>query len=529
VAEAEVTGKLNEVMTPLHENVDAIIRTAAPRVGVRELGRGVFQGWEGLNARALSAKGLGAGAALRDMTIARYERMQWRFQRGLGDRYEAIYQPFVAQDVPEGVLPGLGTAARQAIERQKEYASAPPPLRKIIDEMAGWGKTEAEVQAELLAAVQAGLPPPGPSVPPTWGRLKQIRGELRRYAGHPEGSTRTLAKSTDRSIVQAYGDGGLPRDPQLDKEYRNWRQRWDYPQIRMLSRARRPEQIAKLLDADLIAPLWNKATDTEKRAVKSMTVDMLRNSPMKGDEILRRFPPEILREMFGRGGDDAAMWFGFESAAGNVADLIAKDEATSASLADAIGDSSRKAFRTAGLDIKKQLRSVFRSLGPSGRPILEAVSKMSPEEALSFYLADMRRPSFVSELKQVARAGVPFQPMFRTRHSEFVGGVALAELGLRGAITSPYILGALTVDATRMGVTGVRNWLLKSMEVGGISRVTRLLNRAVNPGTRAIAMKKLGRLAGQVAASDALRAALEEPDEGEPQHVIPPDAQPVVQ
>lgn len=496
--------------------------TAAPTTMIETLGGPTEQE---LEARALSLR---SSAALRAQQVAPIEHLYQNVQRDLGSEYEKLLNPYLKEPVPEPALLALGQSARDLEDESQQYA-IPSSLKALIAKAKGWGTPEGEATAKIggrqisipVGATSGGVPigSTAQAAPPTWEELKQLRDQLRPYfdAKHPP--SRSAARQLDSAVTDAYANGGLPIDPDLNMRYRDWRQRWTAPAIRTLHNARTPEQLASIVNENTMGPLLASGDPDARRAVATVAARVIRDKQLTPEQIVQRFSPGVLRDIFGPGADDVAKWATVNYRTSQLDSILKASPELGKQFQQDVNQAMSRSIDEGATRIKDAAIKFAEKLGKPGKDLVKQLRGMTNQEAALFYLERMSKPEFGQQMIEAARSGASITGKQRLRLGAvpFAAGLAVTELYLRGVITSPYVVSVPFAIGGEAALGALQGAIPKLIESNGMKATVQLLNRVWAPATRKVALKTLGKRLGQIAASDAFRAALsDDSDEGLP-------------
>lgn len=506
---------------------------------------------------AMGQDALSAGAQLRDRTVGEVSRLVNQKQAQLGAEYEALHEPFMNVQLTDDLLKPFAERAAEIKQNAAQYESQPGALKGLIDTVASWGEDkEAEIRkevtaqfekkyaaqtarasgqssgpapasvtqailstpaikAELDAAIAKRVAEEKPKV--TFGDLKSMRGDLRRYVNTRNAPAGHAAQDLDRAILDVYGAADLPKDPELNQRYRFWKDVWPWQEVRKLRHATEARDIKAYVTNEKLAPLLDVADAKQAGVVKRLVAQTIRDEKLSPTEIVRRFPAPVLRSMFGPGGDDVAAWAQVQARGSQLADMLATDPSLKQWLVQKQTAETGRLFRDGTRQIKGRVVTWLDALGKPAEQMAKDVRAMSPEQATQFYWNEMSKPEFGQRLIQAAKEGTPImskaQRTIRGVGSlPFAGGLAAMELMQHGAITSPYVLSVPLALAAETAFVFTPEIAVRLAESNGMKATMRLLDQAWNPATRKAALSRLGRQMGKIAASDALRAGFG-PDE----------------
>lgn len=493
---------------------------------------------------ALGADYLSAGAQLRERTLGEVSSLLGQKQAQLGAEYEKLHEPFMRQQVSDDLLRTFAERATEIQQTQAQYESQPGALKALFDKAKEWGEDKEatireEVTADLLknttpeltgrvleawkvdnqaridAAVAQRLAEEKPKV--TFGDLKSMRGDLRRYVGTRNAPAGHAAQDLDRAILELYGQADLPKDPELNRRYRFWKDIWPWQEMRTLRHATEARDVKPFVTYEKLAPLLDVADAGKTRTVQRLVAQTIRDEQLSPTEVVRRFPAPVLRTMFGPGGDDVAAWAQVQARGNQLTDMLATDPSLKQWLTQKQTAETSKLFRQGTQRIKRSVLTWLDGLGKPAESIAAEVRAMSPEQAAQFYWNEMGKPGFGDKLIQAAKEGTPIMTEAQKRirgvgSLPFAVGLGAMEMAQHGGITSPYVASVPIALAAEMAFTFTPQVAVRLAESDGMKATMRLLDRAWNPATRKPALALLSRKLAQIGVSDALRAGFD-PDE----------------
>lgn len=535
----EVTGNLSgaerRATTMAREEAEA--RTAAaPEKMVAGAGVAPISDLE-LEARAKSHR---VSGLLRRRDVAPVQELYRTMQQDLGNEFENMLKGDVLnQSVPEDPLGRLGQRGADIKQNVQQYPIG-SPVAKLVDEVASW--TPQSVQQGMIAGQPIALPQGATSggqpiqIPSTadvkWARLKKLRGQLAPFLQSKKPSERGTAAALDAAITDTYARGGFPVDPDLNLRYHDHRQRWTYDVLNEVYNARIPEELSKkVINENTLGPFLSSRSPRARQIAANLVGRAIRTEQLTPSQILQRFSPRILRDIFGPGADDVTQWARMDAMTVALPDLFRSQPSIGQEFVRNINDFSRRIYAKGAREIKTKVVASLRKLGPPAAKLTSEVANMRSEDAVAYYLNEMTKPEFGQRLIAAARHGTPMPSANRWRgigSLGFAAGLAASEIFLRGEITSPYAISVLGVGAAEISTRALRNQILRVAETEGMQNAIRLLNRVWSPATRHVAMKQLARRMGQAAVSGIFRAGLtpteEEPGTQPPQAPQTPQA-----
>lgn len=470
-----------------------------------------------LGGRAVSLKGSGL---LRKRDVAPIERLYGAVQSGLGAEYEALLKDHLKEDVPDTVLATLRANADDILSEGRQYA-LPQKLVNLLKKVQQWGVPPEGATVGRVGGVAiplpAGLSTGEAPKPVKWEELKQLRDQVRPYFTDKHPPSRTTARLIDSSVTNAYADGGLPIDPDLNMRYRDWRQRWNPAAVRTLRDARTPEQLKGIVNENTLGPLLASGDPQARDAVANVVKRIIQSEKLGPTQISKRFSPEVLKAVFGPGADDVSKWATLSHQSSALESLLRASPRMAQQFQNDVNHYVRQASAGGARQVKQSVLKFADSLGKPGADLKKFVSGLSDAEATRFYLERMSSPEFAAEMDRMARAGET-QRAFWKRMTlgavPFAAGLAVMEMGRRGEVTSPYVASVPFALGMEAAVFWAQPALMRMMESQGMRATLSLVRRATGTGTRGAALKALAKKSAQAYVADAWRGA-SEPGEGD--------------
>lgn len=458
--------------------------------------------------------------------VAPLAKAQQDEQREYGNAFESLIGDFVKQDVPGPILGDIGKEMQDQLNEKQFPISG--RLRNLVSEVAEWAPKEAVAPGLSMRGVPLG-PGAGTSrgipltqlgvpaeAPPEvkWERLKAMRSELRPFFNSRNPPDRAAATILDSAITDAYDKGGFPVDPKLNAQYANWRKRWTPQAIRVLHGALNVEDLSGILNEDKFGPLVKRAPDAVRNAVGWI----IRKENLTPQQIIERFSPDMLKQVFGKGADNVATWDALARGGFQLSEILKASPEIATAYQQDLQREAQRTTTAATKAIKDKAVAYLQSLGPAAFEWRQAVKGMPPEEAAMLYFRVLRFPEFGQRFIEAAEKGTPISPWKSKGLGSipFAGGLAAMELMRRGEVTSPYAFSVPIAIGAEIAFGGGRSLFLRIAESEGVTGATRLLNRVIQPATRKVAMKALARFAGRAMVSDGLRALTDEREQPEP-------------
>lgn len=497
------------------------------RVQDRLLGLPVRTAEERLGTAAMQEE---AGATLREQVTAPVWSVFRRVQDRYGKQYDRLFNPHLEKAIPNPA--DFAEQAQAAQIASTQFGGLTDRLNSLYGRVAKWGETptqgvklgrgklEDAPPGLLKALVERGeiAPPPTVNVAEVLG----IRRDAEKLTTSGTAAQRKAARDLVGVMDNALDSLGVKGSKELNRLYRQWRGAFDEHFRKTMAKGLSPDDFSSIYaEPTVLGKLVQHAKPEELGQLRTGFAQFARAQRLTPLQMADALQGPIGRKLYPD--VSATQWRELNQTLEPLQRLIDRSPQLQAVKRAETQRMTRLSLETVARDVQRDIATNLRAIGtPHAKALAEEVRALSPIEAFAQYAhGDLgKRVAGLSDLAS-QQAGAEFLAApsktraFARREMGWSALVGAGEMMSKGHL-SAWVEGAFMAGAAMYATTSARDLLLRGLESPGM---VRMLANAARRGASMTTVRTLGRLAGRMAAADALRAVMsgEEPQQPPPQ------------